>query len=261
MIRPLIHLAIAVAAAFLTIPLHAATITVDSITFQSQDKAAVKSYLRAREQFQASDKHYASIREGYTKKTATIQDYTKAKEDFVAARTKMLELECSLEIVPTISDGEPESWSRDELRQQHIEARKVRDRITLIKETLEDSKAYRQELKNILARFRNHAAESTILLHLGDAHRTTPDMAIKFYAQAANCPVASDPWSFSQQAAWQRLATLYEDNEAYAKGIQALENWNISEPCGTGVKASRERKEAKLQELREKLERRKASNK
>jgi hypothetical protein len=235
---------------FLSIPLQAETIKVESITFQSQDSSLIKKYLDTRVKSQAADKYYASIREGYTKKTATIEDYKKAQEDFAEASKKMLALESELELVPTILKGEPNKWSKEEMRQQWTEARKVRDRLPLIKENLHDVNAYEKRLQNMLSRFRGHAAESSILNSLGELSENSPKKAIKYYEEATKCSVRSDEWDFEQQSTWQKLAEMHEKNKEYKEAVKALQNWKISEPCGNGANSSYIKRSFKIWELK-----------
>lgn len=234
----------------LATPLCAETITVNSIRFESEDTDAIQAYLSSREQFHAAEKYYASVTEGYTKKTATIHDYTRAKEEFVAARKKIMLLECHLNIVPTLPDGDPNGWSKNEMRQQWAEATKITELLPVMKDMLDNKPTYEQELRRILARFRGHAAEGVILLALGDVGKETPDVAIKCYTEAAKCRVLSDLYGFAQQSAWQRLAQVYERTESYQEAVGALQNWKISEPCGTGADGSRIEKSFKIWELK-----------
>ena len=76
------------------------------------------------------------------------------------------------------------------------------------------------------------------------------DTAARYYREAGEYPIGSDRWGFTQQRAWQELATLYETKERYREAVEALERWNIAEPCGTGAAESRSRKAFKIWELR-----------
>ncbi len=230
--------------------LQAKTITIDSIKFQSKDSSLIDMYLAARDQYQAARKHYDSIREGYSNHLATIEDYTKAKNDSSAAYEKMLALESKLDIVPTIPEGESSKWSEDELRQQYAEAGKVKDMLTAIRENSKNKNAYQKRLQNILKQFKGHAAESSILIALGELNENSPKKAIKYYEEAAKGPVPSGEWNFEQQLAWQKLAEMYEKNKQFKEAVKALENWEISEPCGNGSEASGLWRSYKILELK-----------
>jgi TPR repeat protein len=206
----------------LSISLQAKTITIDSIKFQSKDSSLIDMYLAARDQYQVARKHYDSIREGYSNHLATIEDYTKAKEESSDAYEKMLALESKLDIVPTIPEGEPNKWSKDELKQQYAEAGEVKKLLPVIKENSKNKSAYNKRLQNILKQFRGHAAESSILIAIGELNENSPKKAIKYYKEAAKGTVPSGEWNFEQQSACQKLAEMYEKKKQFKQAVNGV---------------------------------------
>ena len=230
--------------------LNAKTITIDSIKFQSKDSSLIEKYIVVKDQYQEAHKHYDSICENYSNNLATIDDYTKAKNDSSAAYEKMIALESKLDIVPTIPEGEPSEWSREELRQQYKEARKLRDLLPVIKKNSKNKNDYEKRLQNMLSRFKGHAAESYILIALGELNENSTKKAIKYFEEATKCIVQSDEWDFQKQIAWQKIAEIYEKNRQFQEAVKALENWAISEPCGTGANSSLIMRTFKILELK-----------
>ncbi|HOX08740.1 MAG TPA: hypothetical protein PK280_20260 [Planctomycetota bacterium] len=100
-----------------------------------------------------------------------------------------------------------------------------------------------------------HAAPHPVVPHIHLAlasllEADAPDKALEHVRTAVEYPIKTDQWNFGQQEALQRMAAIYERQGKYREAVDALQKWQISEPCGTGASGSQSRKLLKILELR-----------
>ena len=221
-----------------TASLLADEIVVNNIKFKG-DAKQVADYREACIIFKAKEKIFDTMSKGYTNGTATIEEYGKAQREFVAAREKMFLLELALELIPTTPRAMPNELAPRMMQPLFNEARKISDRLQLIKQDEKLKNDYESKLKTMLVKCHNHPAEGMILIALGELHSNSYNLALSYFSKATQCVFPSDRWDFAKQSAWKHLARLYEQHKEYDKAIEALKQWKISEPCGTGAGASR----------------------
>jgi len=245
---------LALAVLFVAAQAAAERITIDLVTFESDDPELIAAYIKARAEVEAARAAHSAMSEAYYRdRTATVEQYNTAGQRYGRARKDVLEVEQRLDIVPTFPDAADGVLTEQEQQRQWAEERKVRDRLSALREQEKDLTAYRQQLDELLDRFEGHAAEAEILLALAEHPGTSYRAALSYLKRAAAHPVPSDPWGSAQQQALQGLASLYERHGAYYKAIRTLGKWRISERCGTGAMKHTLEKRAWIRRLRLKL--------
>ncbi len=223
-------------------------IVVDGIAFEGSP-AAVAAFRDARTAFEVARRDYESAMKGYAAKTVSIGELTAAKERFVAAREKMNDLETDLDLKPSALPAAGHVMTPEEKAQVWAESDKVRDRLEVLRKMTPDPAVYGKRLADMLPKFKDHPAEGHILFALGNAIEKAPKEAEAYYLAVTRCLRGTDPWNYEQQAAWQKLAAIYEKEGRYEEAIHALENWKVSEQCGTGTAVSKMRRQFEIWRL------------
>ena len=134
----------------------------------------------------------------------------------------------------------PEAYAADHQRQEFTR-RILSEQIQLKQQAADYSRdgmiAY---LEEILPHWENHSSRNAILLLLAELHSDDTEKSLKYYKRVATDRSAppADRWEMDIQEAWKAIARIYEAQEEYGKAIEAVSNWHVSEPCGTGAGGS-----------------------
>jgi hypothetical protein len=228
-----------------------AQVTAESCTFTSDDPDMLDDHRRARERFAGADREYKAIikRMDATSpgdRTPALQrEYNRLQLESTSARRDLLLLESRLEMIP----AKPIA-ARGAAQLRDAETRRVGQIIHAMTEAGTPPAEMVARLQAMLPAFSGHPAEGAILVTLGKLSEGSYPMAVSYYTAATRCAVPSDRWGFAEQEAWKRLSALHEREGELGRAIDALKNWDISEPCGTGAAASHRRKTARLLSLR-----------
>ena len=101
---------------------------------------------------------------------------------------------------------------------------------------------YLQWLREMLPAWKDKAGEADILLELGQLSENDPAAAITYYELAAKNDHTIDEYQFRRQQAYQGVARMCEKLGNFKGALEALNKWEIREPCGTGANGSRVRR-------------------
>ncbi len=134
----------------------------------------------------------------------------------------------------------PESHAADHQRQEFTR-RILSEQIRLKQQATDYSRDDMIDyLEEILPHWENHSGRNAILLLLAGLHSDDTEKSFKYYKRVATDRSAppADRWGMDIQEAWKAIARIYEAQEEYGKAIEAVSNWHVSEPCGTGAGGS-----------------------
>lgn len=105
-------------------------------------------------------------------------------------------------------------------------------------------------LSELVEAWRGLPGEDLVLVNLARLYREEPERRLHYLTRLTQCPHTYDRWGLLRQTAWQSIARIHEDQKNYEKAIQAVGNWEIDEPCGTGAGMSHVRRWTWLIRLR-----------
>ena len=96
-------------------------------------------------------------------------------------------------------------------------------------------------LESILPYWEGNSGRNKVLLTLAGLHSDNLDKSMEYYRRVATDRGApsADRWGMDIQGAWKAMAKIYEERGEYGKAIEAVSNWHVSEPCGTGAGGSK----------------------
>ncbi len=215
-----------------------ASYTKDGLTF-SGTAEAVKTFQEAITAYDDAERVQKSIRE--QKLPSTPENDASAREAssrWYSTRETMYQAALDMKIAP----GKTDASSTD-----GIDALGTRRDIYTLNQFIskyqeqhaDSPELYLGWLQEMLPAWKDCAGEADILLEIGRFSEHDPAIALTYFERAAKNDRDVDEYQFRRQEAYQGIARMHEKLGNFKAALEALDKWDIREPCGTGANGSR----------------------